>query len=222
MGARGWNDDAVCLDLNPSRSDLSRGTNSHARMGLLDARSSSTQSLILVLGLFTAYVFGVFDQFSLWFLVFALLLPLLFFFGNDLRIPLILDETTGLSEKEHGRMGLLLLLVGILLLPAAQPVMHEQGWDDPLTHTLIPPEAAVLQEDGTWLSSTEVRITNPSALMKPFAVSAVMEHPGQGWTLSWDCDGEDAYTVNGDGCGGEVQSWLADDAHKLGLQTLER
>ena len=175
-----------------------------ARMGLLDARSSSTQSLILVLGLFTAYAFGVFDQFSLWFLVFALLLPLLFFFGNDLRIPLILDETTGLSEKEHGRMGLLLLLVGILLLPAAQPVAHEQSWDDPLTHTLIPPEAAVLQEDGTWLSSTEVRITNPSALMKPFAVSAVLEHQGQGWSLSWDCDGEETYTVNGQGCGSDL------------------
>jgi hypothetical protein len=30
--------------------------------------------------LFCAYVFGVFSSFSLWYLVFALLLPLLFFF----------------------------------------------------------------------------------------------------------------------------------------------
>ncbi len=175
-----------------------------ARMGLFEARSSSTQSLILVLGLFTAYVFGVFEQFSLWFLVFALLLPLLFFFGNDLRIPLILDETTGLSETEHSRMGLLLLLVFVLLLPAGQPVLHETGWDDPLEHRLVSPESAVLQEDGTWLSSTEVRITNPSALMKPFAVSAYLEHPGQGWSLSWDCDGEDTYNVDGKGCGSDL------------------
>ena len=175
-----------------------------ARMGLLDARSSSTQSLILVLGLFTAYVFGVFEQFSLWFLVFALLLPLLFFFGNDLRIPLILDETTGLSETEHSRMGLLLLLVFVLLLPAGQPVIHETGWDDPLTHQLIAPEAAVLQEDGTWLSTTEVRVVNPSALMKPFAVSAYLEHPGEGWSISWDCDGEDAYAIDGQGCGSDL------------------
>tara|TARA_Y100001954_G_scaffold238646_1_gene307320 strand:- start:10919 stop:13450 length:2532 start_codon:yes stop_codon:yes gene_type:complete len=175
-----------------------------ARMGLLDARSSSTQSLILVLGLFTAYVFGVFEQFSLWFLVYALLLPLLFFFGNDLRIPLILDETTGLSETEHSRMGLLLLLVFVLLLPAGQPVIHETGWDDPLTHQLVAPEAAVLQEDGTWLSTTEVRVVNPSALMKPFAVSAYLEHPGEGWSISWDCDGEDAYAIDGQGCGSDL------------------
>jgi len=175
-----------------------------ARMGLLDARSSSTQSLILVLGLFTAYLFGVFEQFSLWFLVFALLLPLLFFFGNDLRIPLILDETTGLSETEHSRMGLLLLLVFVLLLPAGQPVIHEKGWDDPLTHQLIAPEAAVLQEGGTWLSTTEVRVVNPSALMKPFAVSAYLEHPGEGWSISWDCDGEDAYAIDGQGCGSDL------------------
>ena len=175
-----------------------------ARMGLLDGRSSSTQSLILVTMLFCAYIFGVFNQFSLWYLVFALLLPLLFFFGTDLRIPLILDETTGLSEQDHGRMGLLLLLVGVLLLPAAQPVFHESTWDDPLTHELLEPVAATLQEDGTWRSSTEVRITNPSALSKPYAVGAYLEHPGQGWTISWDCDGETTYDLGGDGCGADL------------------
>lgn len=175
-----------------------------ARMGLLDGRSSSTQSLILVAMLLCAYIFGVFNQFSLWYLVFALLLPLLFFFGTDLRIPLILDETTGLSEQDHGRMGLLLLLVGVFLLPAAQPVLHESSWDDPLTHELIDPVAATLQENGTWLSSTEVRITNPSALSKPYAVGAYLEHPGQGWTVSWDCDGETTYDLGGDGCGADL------------------
>ena len=175
-----------------------------ARMGLLDARSSSTQSLILVATLFCAYVFGVFEQFSLWFLVFALLLPLLFFFGNDLRIPLLLDETNGLSESDHGRMGLLLLLVFLLLLPAAQPVLQESTWDDPLTHELNDPDAALLQEDGTWVSSTEIRITNPSALAKSFAVGAFLERPGQGWTVSWDCDGETTYNLDGQGCGSDL------------------
>ncbi len=175
-----------------------------ARMGLLDGRSSSTQSLILVTMLFCAYIFGVFNQFSLWYLVFALLLPLLFFFGTDLRIPLILNETTGLSEQDHGRMGLLLLLVGVFLLPAAQPVLHETTWDDPLTHELVEPVAATLLEDGTWLSSTEVRITNPSALSKPYAVGAYLEHPGQGWTVSWDCDGETTYDLDDEGCGADL------------------
>ena len=175
-----------------------------ARMGLIDARSSSTQMLILATMLFCAYVFGVFDQFSLWYLVFALLLPLVFFFGNDLRVPLILNETEGLSEADHSRMGLLVLLVFLLLLPAAQPVLHESTWDDPLTHRFPTPEAAVLQEDGTWRSTTELRITNPSAIMKPYAVSAFLEHPGQGWTVSWDCDGEETYDIDGEGCGADL------------------
>ena len=175
-----------------------------ARMGLFDARSSSTQTLILVTMLFCAYVFGVFEQFSLWYLVFALLLPLVFFFGNDLRVPLILDETEGLSEADHSRMGLLVILVFLLLLPAAQPVLHESTWDDPLNHQLPSPEAATLQDDGTWLSSTELRITNPSAVMKPYALTAYLEHPGQGWTVSWDCDGEDTYDIAGEGCGAEL------------------
>ena len=101
-------------------------------------------------------------------------------------------------------MGLLLLLVGVFLLPAAQPVLHESSWDDPLTHELIDPVAATLQENGTWLSSTEVRITNPSALSKPYAVGAYLEHPGQGWTVSWDCDGETTYDLGGDGCGADL------------------
>jgi hypothetical protein len=172
-----------------------------ARMGMLDARSSSTQSLILVAVLFSAYVFGVFDDFSLWFLVFALLLPLLFFLGNDLRIPIILDETTGLSEEHHRRMGMVLLLVFVFLLPASQPVVHDVHWDDPMTYTLVDPELAVLQEDGRWVSRTLVQITNPSSLERPFAVHAEFEHSAHDWLVEWDCDGEEDLDINGEGCG---------------------
>ncbi|MEL0181687.1 MAG: hypothetical protein VW872_01345, partial [Candidatus Poseidoniales archaeon] len=56
----------------------------------------------------------------------------------------------------------------------------------------------------TWLSSTEVRITNPSALSKPYAVGAYLEHPGQGWTVSWDCDGETTYDLDDEGCGADL------------------
>ena len=172
-----------------------------ARMGLFDARSSGTQSLIFVTALLFAYLFGVFEGFSLWFLVFALLLPLLFFFGNDLRIPMILDETTGLSEDHHRKMGTFLLIAFLLLLPASQPVVHDNDWDDPMTYQFESTETAVLQEDGTWLSRTKVSITNPSSLQKPFAVHAVFENDDHDWAVSWDCDGEDTLSVNGQGCG---------------------
>jgi hypothetical protein len=172
-----------------------------ARMGMIEARSSSTQSLIFVTMLFCAYVFGVFEDFSLWFLVFALLLPLLFFFGNDVRIPLLLDETTGLNEDEHKRMGLLLLIVFVLLLPASQPVVHDTHWNDPMTYDLLQPELAVLLEDGTWNSRTVVKVTNPSSLERQFAVHALFEHQGHAWTVEWDCDGEDMFSIDGEGCG---------------------
>lgn len=175
-----------------------------ARMGMLEARSSSTQSLIFVTVLFCAYVFGVFESFSLWFLVFALLLPLLFFFGNDLRIPLLLDETTGLSEEDHRRMGMLLLVVFVLMLPASQPVVHDDDWDAPLTFELPSPEMAMLQEDGTWLARTMVKITNPSSLSKPYALHAAFAHQEHDWVVEWDCDGEDSRSFNGDGCGSDL------------------
>jgi hypothetical protein len=172
-----------------------------ARMGMGEARSSSTQSLIFVTMLFCAYMFGVFEAFSLWFLVFALLLPLLFFFGNDGRIPLILDETNGLNGDDHRRMGVLLLLVFVLLLPAAQPVVHDVHWDDPMTYELPEPKRAVLLEDGTWHSRTLIQVNNPSSLERQFAVHALFEHQGHAWTVQWDCDGEDMFAIDGDGCG---------------------
>ena len=175
-----------------------------ARMGMLEARSSSTQSLIFVIVLFCAYVFGVFEAFSLWFLVFALLLPLLFFFGNDLRIPLILNETTGLREEDHRRMGMLLLVVFVLMLPASQPVVHDDDWNADLTFELQAPEVAVLQEDGSWLSRTMVKITNPSSLRQPYAIHASFAYDEHDWNVEWDCDGEDTRSFNGEGCGADL------------------
>lgn len=175
-----------------------------ARMGLLEARSSSTQSLVVITMLFCAYVFGVFSSFSLWYLVFALLLPLLFFFGTDLRIPMLLDETTGLSERDHRRMGTVLLLLFVFLLPASQPVIHDDDWDAGMTFEVVDPEPAILLANGSWHSSTKVTFTNPSSLQQPYAVKAVFESEHHDWTVSWDCDGEDALNVDGQGCGSNL------------------
>lgn len=175
-----------------------------ARMGLLEARSSSTQSLVVITMLFCAYVFGVFNSFSLWYLVFALLLPLLFFFGTDLRIPMLLNETTGLSEGDHRRMGGVLLLLFVFLLPAAQPVVHDENWDSEMTFEVVEPEMAVLLANGSWHSSTKVTFTNPSSLQQPYAVKAVFASEHHDWSIEWDCDGEDSLNIDGEGCGSEL------------------
>ena len=172
-----------------------------ARMGLFNARSSSNQTLIFVTILFCAYVLGIFESFSLWYLVFALLFPLLLTLGSDLRIPIILNETTGLSEREHRRMGVMLFMVFLLFFPAAQPVVHDESWDAELTYTLSDSETAVLLDNGTWQARTEIQISNPSSLEQPYAIRTEWEHPDHGWQVDWDCDGEDTLSVGGEGCG---------------------
>ncbi|MGB1354712.1 MAG: hypothetical protein ACPG79_05775 [Poseidonia sp.] len=175
-----------------------------ARMGLFDARSSSTQSLLFVTILLFAYLFDVFAGFSLWYLVLALLLPLLFFFGNDIRIPLILDETSGLSEEDHRKMGMLLLIIFLFLLPAQQPVLHDESWDAEMSYTLLSPELAVVDDNMTWTSHNEVRITNPSSLRQPYAIHALFEQERTNWEVEWDCDGESTRQFNGFGCGSDL------------------
>lgn len=173
-----------------------------ARMGLFEARSTSTQSLLFVTALVFAYVFGVFSTFSLWYLVLALLLPLLFFFGNNLGSPVILDETKSLTESQHRRLGLLLLLVFLFLLPAQQPVVHGDTWDDAMKVTLQSPPMAELTEDGTWVARSEIRVTNPSYLAQPFAVDLRHEQRNVAWQAVWDCDGLDSWALSGnEGCG---------------------
>ena len=173
-----------------------------ARMGLFDARSSSTQSLLFVTALVFAYVFGVFSTFSLWYLVLALVLPLLFFFGNNLGSPIILDETKGLTEPQHRQLGLLLLVVFLFLLPAQQPVAHGDRWDDPMTVTVESPPLAEMLENGTWVARSELRVTNPSYLAQPFAIDLRHEQHQVPWQAVWDCDGLDSWALDGeDGCG---------------------
>lgn len=172
-----------------------------ARMGLVDARSSSTQTLLIVTAFVFAYVFGVFSSFSLWYLVLALVLPLLFFFGNTLGTPVVLDEVKGLTEPQHRQLGLLLLIVFLFLLPAQQPVVHGNEWDDPMSVEVDTPPLADALADGTWVSRAEVRVTNPSFLAQSFAVDIRYEQRNSDWQPVWDCDGLDALSLGGEGCG---------------------
>jgi len=175
-----------------------------ARMGVLEARSSGTQSLLLAVVLLFAFIFDVFDGFSLWFLVIGLILPLIFFLGNDLRIPFILDENEGLSERDHGRMGMLLLISFLLVLPAQQPVLRGDSWDDDLQFEIGQPNAAILGENGTWYSYNEIKIINPSSIQKPYAIDVFFENVGHDWNIEWVCDDQNSLTLNGNGCGSNL------------------
>jgi len=128
----------------------------------------------------------------------------LFFFGTDLRIPMLLNETTGLSEQDHRRMGTVLLLLFVFLLPAAQPVVHDEDWDAPMTFELVEPEVAVLLANGSWHSSTKVSFTNPSSIQQPYAVKAVFASEHHDWSIQWNCDGEEGLRLDGQGCGSQL------------------
>ncbi|MCH1539993.1 MAG: hypothetical protein L7S56_00965 [Candidatus Poseidonia sp.] len=175
-----------------------------ARMGLREARSSGTQMLLLVTVLTFAYIFGVFDGLSLWYLVLALILPLLFFFGNDMRLPTILDESQPLEEQDHRRMGMLLFVAFLLFLPSQQPVMNDNDWDADLSFEIDSIDYATQLENGSWVSHNEIKIINPSSLKLPYAIDVVFEQQNHHWEIEWDCDGEDTRTLDGEGCGDEL------------------
>ena len=79
-----------------------------ARMGVREARSSSTQMLLL----FTIVIFGIlfqaFSGFSTWTVILVLASVMLLTRGTDPRFPVVLDDAAGLKNEDHRRLGLYL------------------------------------------------------------------------------------------------------------------
>ena len=77
-----------------------------ARMGVREARSSSTQMLLL----FTIVIFGIlfqaFSGFSTWTVILVLASVMLLTRGTDPRFPVVLDDAAGLKNEDHRRLGL--------------------------------------------------------------------------------------------------------------------
>lgn len=176
-----------------------------SRMGMVEARSSSTQTFLLLIFLVFAMLYDVFSSFGMWFLILSICLPLIFFYGSDLRSPFISNEILELNDSQHRKLGTFLLLIFILALPNPMPLGLNDSWDDPLILHSSELNLATLLEDGTWVSTTQFDVENPSAIEQRFILSAYLNHDVNSWNMQWNCAGEDTYSHDGQGCGADVK-----------------
>ena len=140
-----------------------------ARMGIPEARSGSTQVMLLLVVLLFAFLFGAFSQWSIWVLVVALCASLLITKGSDPRLPIVLDDFKGLPESDHRRIGILLFMAFMLALPAQVPFYEDEMWDDELVWSIG--EDKLVIEDN-WFNQTMI-VSNPSLIVQEWVVSFV-------------------------------------------------
>ena len=138
-----------------------------ARMGIPEARSGSTQVMLLFVVLLFAFLFGAFAGWSIWVPVVALCASLLITKGSDPRLPIVLDDFKGLPELDHRRLGVILFLAFMLALPAQVPFYEDQFWDDEITWELEDDELKI--KDG-WFNQT-IMVSNPSLVVQDWEIS---------------------------------------------------
>lgn len=140
-----------------------------ARMGIPEARSGSTQVMLLMVVLLFAFLFGAFSAWSIWVPVVALCASLLITKGSDPRLPIILDDFKGLPDVDHRRIGVILFLSFMLALPAGVPFYEDEGWDDEIKWSIGEDELKI--KDG-WFNQT-FTVSNPSLIVQEWNIAFI-------------------------------------------------
>jgi len=153
-----------------------------ARMGMSEARSGSTQVMLLIVIMLFAFLFGAFSTWTIWAPVSAILLILLIQRGGDPRLPIVLDDMKGLSEKDHRKIGMLLFIAFLFALPAQSPFVMEDDWNEDLEFSVDSSDVKI--EDG-WANQT-IKVSNPSLVTQDWTFS-IMEGPGSHFNLTLNC-----------------------------------
>ena len=122
-----------------------------ARMGIPEARSGSTQVMLLLVVLLFAFLFGALSGWNIWVPVVAIAASLLITKGSDPRLPIVLDDFKGLPESDHRRLGVILFLSFMLALPAQIPFFEDENWDIDLEWEI---EESTLEIDDGWFNQT--------------------------------------------------------------------
>ena len=104
-----------------------------ARMGIPEARSGSTQVMLLMVVLLFAFLFGAFSEWSIWVPVVALCASLLITKGSDPRLPIVLDDFKGLPDVDHRRIGIILFMAFMFALPSQIPFSMDDDWDEEIS-----------------------------------------------------------------------------------------
>lgn len=168
-----------------------------ARMGIPEARSGSTQVMLLMVVLLFAFLFGAFANWSIWVPVVALCASLLITKGSDPRLPIILDDFKGLPDADHRRIGVILFLSFMLALPASIPFFEDEGWDDEIVWSIDEDELKIA--DG-WFNQTII-VSNPSLIVHEWNVAYIGGLFGNSALSDIDCKSGEAGESS---CSGEI------------------
>ena len=140
-----------------------------ARMGIPEARSGSTQVMLLLVVLLFGFLFGAFSSWTIWVPIVALCASLLITKGSDPRLPIILDDFKGLPESDHRRLGIILFMAFMFALPAQVPFVESHNWDDDLSFAF---EHNSLDYDDGWYNQTII-VSNPSLIVQDWNISYI-------------------------------------------------
>ena len=168
-----------------------------ARMGIPEARSGSTQVMLLMVVLLFAFLFGAFANWSIWVPVVALCASLLITKGSDPRLPIVLDDFKGLPDSDHRRIGVILFLSFMLALPASIPFFEDEGWDDEIEWSIGEDELKIA--DG-WFNQTII-VSNPSLIVHEWNVAYIGGLFGNSEIANIDCKSGEA---DDSSCSGEI------------------
>ncbi len=162
-----------------------------SRMGIAEARTGSTQIMLLMVMMLFAFLFGAFSGWSIWTPVVAVLFVLLIQRGSDPRLPVVLDDFKGMPEQDHRRIGWMLFVAFMFALPAQIPFEVADDWDQSLEFSL--------KSDDIVLGNVTVQyiyVNNPSLVTQTWNLE-IFQPPGGSIDSHLDCS-------NDHQCSGEI------------------
>ncbi|MGB0201312.1 MAG: hypothetical protein ACPGNS_03710 [Candidatus Poseidoniaceae archaeon] len=154
-----------------------------ARMGIPEARSGSTQVMLLLVVLLFAFLFGAFAGWNIWVPIVALTASLLITKGSDPRLPIVLDDFKGLPEIDHRRLGVILFMSFMLALPSQIPFYEDNYWDDEITWEIGDDKLSI--EEG-WFNQT-ITVSNPSLIVQEWEITYLGGLYGSSDLTELDC-----------------------------------
>ena len=154
-----------------------------ARMGIPEARSGSTQVMLLLVVLLFAFLFGAFAGWNIWVPIVALTASLLITKGSDPRLPIVLDDFKGLPEVDHRRLGVILFMSFMLALPSQIPFYEDNYWDEEIIWEIGDDKLSI--EEG-WFNQT-ITVSNPSLIVQDWEITYLGGLYGSSDLTELDC-----------------------------------
>ncbi len=167
-----------------------------SRMGMYEARSGSSQTMLLMVIVLFGFLFGAFSGWNIWMPVVLICAINLLIHGSDPTLPLILDDSKELGDKEHRKISLTLFLAFMFVLPAQIPFESVDDWDESIK---IEFSESTIKMESLWANHTLV-VSNPSLDEQEYNISFMGDSRSLFEVVEIDCIG----SVYNNGCNGKI------------------